>query len=126
MTPEEFARAQLLLPSRPGPCVRMADDWVTVKTGKSALSALGREIDSERDVEDWLTEAPGGLAAAMLNVARKIRAVPTKHPIAGDVGVIRHGERVCAAIHLGTCWFSRDNNGFIVAPLNASLMAWRI
>nr|WP_244444527.1 hypothetical protein [Nitratireductor basaltis] len=50
----------------------------------------------------------------------------TKEPASGDVGLIIHDGKLCMAIHTGSIWFSRDENGLIGAPLNSVWKAWRI
>lgn len=60
------------------------------------------------------------------NPVAQYAALATKDPQAGDVGLAVVRGRLCAAICTGQGWFSRDDRGFVAAPLNAVWKAWRV
>lgn len=120
-----FLAAEASMPTRPGACCRIADDWVLAATGKSALATYGRDYVTDSDVEEWLAE-PGGMAVAVNRVMRAAGFSKTKSPRAGDVGLVLYGGLLRLAVHSGDTWISRDENGLVGAPLQATWKAWRI
>jgi hypothetical protein len=121
----EFIAAQAGTPPRPGACCRIVDDWIYARLGYSALARYGREYTTNDDVAKWLEE-PGGLAVAVNRVMRACGIAKTREPRAGDVGLVAYAGLLRMAIHTGNAWISRDDKGFVAAPLTARLKAWRI
>lgn len=125
MTIEEFVRREASLPPYPGACCRMVDRWFVERCGFSALARFGRDFKTDEDVKCWLAE-PGGIAVAVNRVMRAAGFKKTSQPSAGDVGLAFHGERLCMALHVGTQWLSRDENGLIGLPLANVWKAWKV
>lgn len=125
MAVTEFLAAQTELPPRPGACCRIVDDWIYARLGYSALAKYGREYTTDVDVAVWLAE-PGGMAVAVNRVMRACGIAKTKEPRAGDVGLVVYAGLLRMAIHSGKAWISRDEKGFVAAPLTAAIKAWRI
>lgn len=125
MTPQEFARAQIATPRRPGECVRMVDDWIAHRTGRSPLARYGRDFTTDEDVEQWLAE-PGSLAVAVNRGMRALGFKRTKEPREGDVGLVVINAILYGAINIGQGWFTRGPNGFVFAPATKLWRAWRI
>jgi hypothetical protein len=125
VTVEEFLAAEAALPAYPGACCRMVDRWFQQVKGYSALSRYGRDFLTDNDVRQWLSE-PGGMAVAVNRVARAAGVPKTKTPQAGDVGLIIHDGRLCAAIHSGAMWVGRDEKGLFSAPQEAVWKAWSL
>ena len=125
MMPEEFLRREAMLPTSPGSCCRMVDDWIRHVTGFSALSRFGRDFRTDEDVARWLAE-PGGIAVAVNRVMRSVGFPKTTEPRKGDVGLVFHSGRLCMAIHAGKQWVSRDDSGLIGVPPANLWKAWRL
>jgi len=125
MDVRDFLATEAQAAPRPGACCRIVDDWIMAKTGVSALAAYGRDYVTDDDVEAWLSEH-GGLAVAVNRVMRMAGYRKTKHPRAGDVGLIVYAGSLRMAIHSGDAWISRDERGFVAAPLSTVLKSWRI
>jgi hypothetical protein len=121
----EFLRHEVSLPPYDGACCRIADKWITQRTGASALRRYGRDFTDGADVEAWLKE-PGGITVAVNRVMRACGYQKTKDPQPGDVGLVLHKQRLCMAICAPSGWFSRDESGLILVPHSAVWKAWRI
>jgi hypothetical protein len=128
MTLYEFIHLEARKPFRWGEtdCIATADRWICAQLGFSPRLNYGRAYETEEDAREWLAE-PGSIAVAVNRVMREAGIPKTKHPLAGDVGLIFHaGDQLCGAINTGTYWFSRDEHGFIGEPLTACWKAWKI
>lgn len=121
----EFLSAQSHEPPRPGACCRIVDEWILARRGYSALARYGRDYTTDEDVARWLEE-PGGMAVAVNRVMRACGIAKTKEPRAGDVGLVVYSGLLRMAIHSGDAWISRDDKGFVAAPIEACWKAWRI
>lgn len=106
-------------------CATTADRWVCGVLGVSPLRIFGRVHRDEVEARSWL-EQPGGIAVAVNRVCRSAGLRKTAAPVAGDVGLIIHGDKLCVAIHAGEFWFSRDADGLIGAPLATLFKAWKV
>lgn len=125
MDAKEFLAAQAAEPPRPGACCRIVDDWIYACRGYSALTTYGRDYTSDEEVGRWLAE-PGGMAVAVNRVMRASGIEKTREPRAGDVALIVYAGLLRMAVHSGDAWISRDDSGFVAAPLSACWKAWRV
>lgn len=122
-----FLRAEIAKPFVWGAtdCAATADRWVELAAGRSPLSIYGRSYSGREEAEQWLAER-GGIAIALCRVMRASGFARAQEPQSGDVGLIVHKAKLCVAIHAGRLWFSRDETGFIGAPLGCAWKAWRV
>jgi hypothetical protein len=106
-------------------CATTADRWVRSMRGFSPMARFGRQHSGPQDAAQWLSE-PGSIAVAVNRVMRAGGFRKTEEPQAGDVGLVFHAGKLCMAICAGDIWFSRDENGFIGAPLGSVWKAWKV
>ena len=105
-------------------CCNTADRWVRLNHGFSPLERFGRPVTSTQDVEDWLAER-WGIVGGVLRVMRASGLPRAEAPQAGDVGLVRVKDQICMAIFTGTFWFSRNEQGCILAKADV-LRAWSV
>lgn len=127
MTVEEFIAVEAAKPFAWGDtdCAMTVCRWIEGRTGMHPLVAYGRRYTDEAGARAWLAER-GSIAVGMNRVMRHGGFAKTSSPCAGDVGLIVHDGRICAAIDAGRFWFSRDESGLIGAPPEACWKAWSI
>ncbi|MCV9965449.1 hypothetical protein OIU34_26580 [Pararhizobium sp. BT-229] len=106
-------------------CCATADRRVEEIVGFSPLQRFGRDYPDEASARAWLSE-PGGIAVAVNRVMRLSGFKKVDQPHVDDIGLIIFAGRMMAAIWTGAVWFSRDEGGFIGAPLEAAWKIWRI
>lgn len=104
-------------------CVSTCDRWLRQACGRSPVAREVAVFPDEPAVRALL-ERPGGLLRLAARAMRKAGFERTDSPRAGDAGLVLHRGLVCAAIHAGLYWFSRDEGGAILAPPRAFAMAW--
>lgn len=106
-------------------CASTADRWVQLVHGFSPMARYGRHHQSRDEAHIWLSE-PGSIAVAFNRVMRKSGFKRTVEPKPGDLGLVIYAQRMCIAIHTGSAWFSRHEDGLIAAPLETVWKAWSI
>ena len=106
-------------------CASMADRWVQLVRGFSPMALYGRHHANRQEAQAWLAE-PGGIAIAFNRVMRAGGFKRTSEPKAGDLGLVIFDRRMCIAIHAGSIWFSRHEDGLVGAPLGNVWKAWAI
>lgn len=123
----EFIAAEAAKPFAWGisDCASTADRWVQLVRGFSPMAKYGRHHQSRDEANEWLAES-GSIAVAVNRVMRKAGFKRTKEPKVGDLGLVIFDGRMCIAIHAGTVWFSRHEDGLIAAPLGNVWKAWAI
>ena len=112
---EEFIKEQLELPFIWGKtdCCSTCDAWSRRYTGFSPMTRFNSQYSSRGEAMEIL-ERPGGIAVA---VNRAMREFPkTKTPQIGDIGLCIFGEKIFPAIKTENGWFSRGEEGFVMAP----------
>lgn len=124
MTLQSFLRAEAAKPFAwaTADCTAMCDRWVRLRRGASPVEA-GRIIYCDRDGAMKLLPR---LAAMMNRGMRRAGLEKTADPREGDVGLVLIEGRIGPAIHAGTHWITRHEDGFIAAPLHNVWKAWRI
>lgn len=122
---QEFIRTEMARANEPGACCRIADRWFRRCKGFSALENFGRPIASQADVDEWLDER-GGIAVGVNRVMRAAGCRKTAEPSIGDVGLIVWNDLVYMAINGGSHWFSRGDDGFVMAPAESARAAWSL
>lgn len=127
MTIDEFIAAEAEKPFGWGAtdCATTADRWVQIARGISPMDALGRRHHDEAEARAWMTEF-GGLSIAFNRAMRAAGMKKTQEPEVGDLGLVIFEGRMCIAIHAGTFWFSRHEDGLVGAPLGNVWKAWAI
>lgn len=127
VTVEEFIAAEAAKPFGWGAtdCATTADRWVQLVRGISPMDALGRRHRDEVEARAWMEEF-GGVAIAFNRAMRAARISKTTQPKPGDLGLVIFENRMCIAIHAGSFWFSRHEDGLVGAPLGNVWKAWAI
>lgn len=126
MNVADYVRREMGRPFIPGEtdCCNTADRWVQLNHGFSPLERFGRPVRCAAAMEQWLAER-WGIVGGVLRVMRASRLPMTATPGAGDVGLVKVKDHICMAIFTGTFWFSRDEQGCILAKANV-LRAWSV
>lgn len=107
-------------------CAATADRWVNAVSGISPMRTYGRMHQTRDEAVAWMNE-PGGIVVAYNRIMRAAGFKKTKSPVAGDIGLIVNPDRrACVAIFSGDEWFSRHEDGMIIAPRGAFWKAWSI
>jgi hypothetical protein len=124
MIVEEFIAAEAAKPFgwAVSDCTAMCDRWVRLRRGVSPVEA-GRIAYGDRDSALRLLPR---LAAMMSRGMRRAGLSKTLEPRKGDVGLVLFDGRIGPAIHAGTHWITRHEDGFIGAPLGNVWKAWRV
>ena len=127
MTITEFVAAEVAKPFAWGDtdCASTADRWVQHVRGISPMAVYGRKHTNRDEALAWLAE-PGGVSVAFNRIMRAAGFEKTTDPQPGDLGLVLFGPRACVAIHTGTIWFSRHEDGLVGAPLENVWKAWKI
>lgn len=127
MTISDFIAAEAAKPFAWGKtdCASTADRWVAMVKGFSPMARYGRHHQSRDEAQAWLAE-PGSIAVAFNRVMRAAGFRRTTEPKAGDLGLVIFDGRMCIAIHTGSIWFSRHEDGLVGAPLKNVWKAWAI
>lgn len=106
-------------------CGSIADRWIELRHGRSPLDVFGRRHRTADEGKAWLCE-PGGVAVAVNRVMRANGYHRTKCPVPGDLGLVIFDNRMCIALHTGSFWFSRHEDGLVGAPLDHVWKAWAL
>lgn len=106
-------------------CVATCDRWIASVTRISPVAALGKAWGSESEALTLLSER-GGLPGLAFRAMRKAGFDVTREARPGDAGLVRWNGIVAAALFTGSQWVARNETGFIGAPPNAALRAWRV
>lgn len=130
ITVAEFIAAEAAKPFAWGEtdCCKTLDRWVACRKGYSPLVLAGCDYADEAGARA-IMERHQNMFFALTRVAEIDRAEETNAPVMGDVAaIVLDGGKVCAAIHAGKVWFSRDEDGLIGAPVETTrvLKAWRV
>jgi hypothetical protein len=124
MTIDEFIAAEAAKPFvwALNDCTMMCDRWVRLQRGVSPVEA-GPILYSDRDTAfAVLPRLPQIMNRAMRLAGLKKTAAPQ----VGDVGLVVFGSRIGPALHAGTHWITRHEDGFMAAPLANVWKAWSI
>ena len=124
MTVEEFIAAEAAKPFAwaRNDCTMMCDRWIRLRRGVSPVAA-GLILYSDRDTAFALLPR---LPQLMNRGMRRVGLQKTSAPHAGDVGLVIFGDRIGPALHAGTHWITRHEDGFMAAPLKNFWKAWAI
>jgi hypothetical protein len=124
MTVEEYIAAEAKRPFiiAVTDCAAMCDRWVALRTGKSVFSLAGVNYATQEEATKLASHLPARINRAM----RVAGFQKTADPQIGDVGIAIFDGRLGPAIHAGTHWITRHNDGFIAAPIGNFWKAWRI
>ena len=127
MTVDEYVRGEAAKPFRWGEtdCCSTADRWIRHRRGLSPI-ALFDEWDGTREAALACIAHPYALPARVNRAMRKAGFKRTSEPRPGDIGLVLFAGRMCVAIHAGTIWFSRHEDGFVGAPIENFWKAWRV
>jgi hypothetical protein len=124
MTVEEFIAAEAAKPFAwaETDCTAMCDRWITLRRGVSPIAA-GLILYHDRDTAFALLPR---LPQIMNRGMRRAGLVKTAVPQAGDVGLVLFGKRIGPALHAGSHWITRHEDGFMAAPIENVWKAWAI
>lgn len=125
MTPEQFFVGARSLPAPAAPCVRTADEWVRLCSGRSTIEAGKVCLDTDEDAAGYLERT--SLPRMIHHCMRSAGFPMTRDPQVGDVAAIVVIGKIVCAVRGSRMWLYRGDDGFGSAALDARCLgAWRI
>lgn len=93
-------------------CCSTCNRWVKEATGISPISQY--KYSTEEEAKKILSK-PGGIAV-LTNKVMRPWFKKTKEPKLGDIGLVIWNQKIFPAIKIKEGWFSRSEEGLILAP----------
>ena len=124
MTLPEYLREVASKPFARGECdcCIFVADWVLAQTGRDPAEGL-RGYSTDRGAMLRIGRAGGFLELAATSMAKVgMKAVQT--PVAGDVAIVKAGDRLTFAIRTSTAWACKEGDG-ITLGLFEPVAIWR-